>query len=176
MARKWHKVISMKMAHEKFGLYNGTWSRQIDRNWESDDGYSVGSRQIRTKWGVVEHVTIQKMNGGGDVPWSVKQAIKDELFGDRRVAIEVFPSKKHLVDVMDIYHLWVLPKDFEMPFGIHPTRDVQCEAIERGYDFDLEENMAWVDMEEERYGHGSWHDWYRAELRREIEDAEKAYK
>lgn len=28
---------------------------------------------------------------------------------------------------------------------------------------------SWVDMEEERYGHGSWHDWYRAELRREIE-------
>ncbi len=150
MGRRWHKVVSMKLAHEQFGLYSGSWSRQIDRNWESDDGYSVGSRQIRTKWGVVEHVTIQKMGEGGDVPWAVKQAIKDELFGDRRIAIEVFPSRKHLVDVMDIYHLWVLPKDFVMPFGIHPTKDVQCEAVERGYDCDMQACLEWTESAERK--------------------------
>ena len=150
--RTWHKLVPPKKAHEEFGIYNGTWSKELDRYWESDDGYSVGSRQIRTAWGVVEHVTIQRFgsNKGGDIPWAVKQEIKDELFGIRATAIEVFPAKKNLVDVMDIYHLWVLPKDFSLPFGIHPYRDPQCEAIERGYDYDLNECVAWNESPERK--------------------------
>lgn len=30
-------------------------------------------------------------------------------------------------------------------------------------------SRSWVDLEEERYGHGSWHDWYRNELKKEME-------
>ena len=151
--RTWHKSIPMKMLHEKFGVYNGAWSQQMDRYWESDDGYTVSSRQIRTAIGVVEHVTIQKVGPGvrgGDIPWAVKQEIKDELFGSRATAIEVFPAKKNLVDVMDIYHLWILPKDHKLPFGIHPTRDTQCPAVERGYDFNVEEAVAWTESPERK--------------------------
>ena len=63
--------------------------------------------------------------------------ILDELFGENRAAIEVFPKAKKLVDVMDVYHLWVFPKEFEMPFGIHPTRDEQCRWIRRGCPKDI---------------------------------------
>ncbi|MBR1390392.1 MAG: hypothetical protein IJ567_02935 [Lachnospiraceae bacterium] len=59
--------------------------------------------------------------------------IKNELFGENRLAIEAFPKVKNLVDVMDVYHLWVFPKEFELPFGIHPTRDVQARWIKRGW-------------------------------------------
>ena len=68
----------------------------------------------------------------GDIPWSVKQEIKNELFGSNRTAIEVFPKDKNLVDVVDVYHLWIFSKDFEMPFGIHPTKDKQPRTIQRG--------------------------------------------
>ena len=34
---------------------------------------------------------------------------------------------------MDVYHLWIFPQDFQLPFGIHPTRDKQCKSINRGY-------------------------------------------
>lgn len=123
---------------------------QLDRCWESDDGYSVMSRKIKTDWGPIEHITIQKMGTMGvggtcEVPWSVKQEIKDELFGYKYTAIEVFPAKKNLVDVCDVYHLWLLPDNFKLPFGIHPHRDPQCNPIERGYDFDLEKCKAWND-------------------------------
>lgn len=121
--RTWHKSLPMKKLHEELGLYNGVWSTQMDRYWESSDGYTVSSRQIRTVVGTIEHLAIEKI--GGDIPWAVKQEIKDELFGSRAVAIEVYPAKKNLVDVADIYHLWVLPKDYQLPFGIHPTRDPQ---------------------------------------------------
>lgn len=150
--RTWHKLIPLKKAHEVLGMYSGTWSKQLDRYWESDDGYNVSSRQIRTEWGVIEHVTIQRMglNNKGDIPWAVKQEIKNELFGIRATAIEVFPAQKNLVDVMDIYHLWVLPKDFRLPFGIHPTRDPQPPVVERGYDYDMDECMAWNESPERK--------------------------
>lgn len=83
-------------------------------------------------------------DGSRDIPWSVKQEIKNELVGERRVAIEVFPAQKNLVDICDVYHLWVLPKDFKLPFGIHPTRDPQGKPVERGYDYNLDEIQAYL--------------------------------
>jgi len=145
--RTWHKSLPMKKLHEELGLYSGVWSTQMDRYWESSDGYTVSSRQIRTPLGTVEHLAIERI-GGGDIPWAVKQEIKDELFGSRAVAIEVYPAKKNLVDVADIYHLWILPKDYQLPFGIHPTRDPQGTPVQRGYDFNMDDVMAWSDSPE----------------------------
>ena len=48
-----------------------------------------------------------------------------------------------LDDVMNVYHLWILPKDFRLPFGIHPTRDPQGQPISRGYDFNMGDSIAW---------------------------------
>lgn len=150
--RKWIKCIPPKKVQEEFGnVYQGIWMPQMDRYWESDDGWSVMSRLLKTKWGQVEHVTIKHMVGGfwsGDVPWALKQEIKDELFGIRAVAIEVFPARKNLVDAADVYHLWVLPKGFEIPFGIHPYRDVQCDPVERGYDYNVVEVQEWTESPE----------------------------
>ena len=50
----------------------------------------------------------------------------------------------------DVYHLWVLPKDFVLPFDIHPTRDPQGKPVERGYDFSLEDAVAWTESEERK--------------------------
>lgn len=153
MARTWYKMIPPKLVQRELHIYRGTWNPQLDRCWESDDGYCVSSRKIKTDWGVVEHVTIKRMgslsgDGSADIPWAVKQQIKDELFGYKYTAIEVFPCKKNLVDVCDIYHLWVLPDDFKIPFGIHPLRDPQCEPIERGYDYDMDKVNEWVNNPE----------------------------
>ena len=148
MSRVWYKLIPPKKLQEIAQVYKGIWMPQMDRYWESNDGYNAMSRKIRTKWGPVEHVTISRIDGfnyggSGDIPWAVKQEIKDELFGKKCTAIEVFPERRNLVDVCDVYHLWVLPTDFKLPFGIHPYRDPQCEPIERGYDFDLDKCIEW---------------------------------
>lgn len=151
--RKWHKTIPPKKAQEMLNIYRGTWNPQLDRCWESDDGYCVMSRLIQTDWGKVEHVTIERfgcLGRGGDIPWAVKQEIKTELFGRRCTAIEVFPCEKNLIDVCDIYHLWILPEKFKLPFGIHPYRDPQCEPVERGYDFNLADCQAWLESPERK--------------------------
>lgn len=114
----------------------------MDRCWMSDDGIQVTSRLLRTDWGKVEHAAITvtdsfTFNGESELPWSVKMEIKNELFGKNRLAIEVFPKERNLVDVMDVYHLWVFQKDFDLPFGIHPTRDKQAIWVNRGCPKDM---------------------------------------
>ena len=41
---------------------------------------------------------------------------------------------------MDCYHLWIMPKYFKMPFGIHPTKDKQCNVVNRGVNINLVAN------------------------------------
>lgn len=146
--RKWIETIPPKMMHDELGIYKGEWFPQMDRCWNSDDGvYQVCSRLIITKTGLkIEHATINVIdkdnyyfssNGERDIPWKEKQAIKNEIFGEDRIAIEVFPEESHLVDVMDIYHLWVLPKYFKIPFGIHPVKDEKCRVVNRGINKNL---------------------------------------
>ena len=138
--RVWLDVLPPKYLHDSFGVYHGKWMPDMDRCWESNDGYQVMSRMLSTPWGKVEHVSIMRtdeanaLSSGGerDISWAIKQEIKNELFGEKRLAIEVFPKQKNLVDVMDVYHLWVFDKSFDLPFGIHPTRDPQCRVVNRG--------------------------------------------
>ena len=143
----WVKSIPPKMMHEQFGVFNGLWMKEMDRAWKDcERGYDVCSRMIYTKqWGNVEHVTICRItentiNMGGSAPigWAEKMMIKNELFGEDRFAIEVYPKQKFLVDVTDTYHLWVFGAKYDMPFGIHPKE--YKKAINRGATF-YEEDM-----------------------------------
>lgn len=147
----WVKAIPPKMMHEQFGLYQGQWMPEMDRAWEDyERGYSVQSRMINTKqWGNIEHVTISRhhkdmesfhvaIDGESPIGWAEKMMIKNELFGEDRFAIEVYPKQKKLVDMADVYHLWVFGKKYDMPFGIHPSE--YKKAINRGATF-YEEDM-----------------------------------
>ena len=135
------KGIAPKQLHDQFGIYNGLWMPEMDRCWmDYERGYQVCSRLINTKFGKVEHVTIIKiapdgepiMTGDGSrtVTWNEKMMIKNELFGENRFAIEVYPKQDRLIDVTDTYHLWVFDKKTDMPFGIHPKE--YTKAINRG--------------------------------------------
>lgn len=135
---KWTETITPKQAVEELGVPYHGWMREMDRAWVSEDGqYSVMSRLLRAPFGKVEHVAITsaagcgKCDGSGDIPWAVKMQIKNELFGEKRAAIEVYPSQDRLVDAADTYHLWVFEKGFKMPFGIHP-RDEKPMVVNRG--------------------------------------------
>ncbi len=97
---KWIETITPKQAVEELGVPYHGWMREMDRAWISEDQkYSVMSRLLRTEWGKVEHVTITaaegvgRSDGSGDIPWAVKMEIKNDLFGEKRVAVEVFPTQ-----------------------------------------------------------------------------------
>lgn len=146
----WVKGVPPKMIHEHFGVYNGLWMPEMDKCWmDYDRGYQVLSRMINTKqFGNVEHVTISRFNpdsneieinmgGTAAMGWSEKFMIKNELFGEDRFAIEVYPKTDRLVDATDTYHLWVFNKKLEcgstLGIGIHPKE--YKKAINRGATF-----------------------------------------
>ena len=137
----WIKGVPPKMLHDNFGVYIGQWMPEMDRCWiRKEDGTCVCSRLLRTPMGNVEHVTISRRDpsgriitndGSGELTWAEKQQIKNELFGENRVAVEVYPPADRLIDVADVYHLWVFNKKYRLPFGIHPKE--YKPAINRGY-------------------------------------------
>lgn len=93
------------------------WFGELDRAF-TNGKYAVVGRKIHVPaWGEIIHICIRN-TGNTDIPWKEKQKIKNELFGPERVAIEVFPAESDLVDAANMYHLWVMPKGFKLPFGI----------------------------------------------------------
>lgn len=89
----------------------------------SDKQYCVMTREIDTNIGKVTHACMRNQGSketnwkGTEISWSEKQRIKNEIFGEDAVAIEVFPKETELVDEVNMYHVWVL-HEFELPFGL----------------------------------------------------------
>ena len=61
MSPEWRETISPRFLHETIGVYNGIWMPQMDRCWNSNDGYQVTSRILITEWGKVEHAAIARV-------------------------------------------------------------------------------------------------------------------
>jgi len=94
------------------------WFGELDRAYvDINSEYAVMVRTISTKWGTVDHACIRNTKST-DIPWREKQRIKNELFGQDRTAIEVFPAEIDLVDEANMYHLWVFEKGVKLPFGL----------------------------------------------------------
>lgn len=89
------------------------------KRFVANERYSVQFFEQSSRWGKITHLLIRRHDQGKGLPWAHKQRIKNELVGEDRTAVEVFPSAKNLIDDADVYHLWVLPPDFDLPFGIH---------------------------------------------------------
>ncbi|KWX71587.1 hypothetical protein AMQ84_27065 [Paenibacillus riograndensis] len=92
------------------------WFGELNKAW-SDGKYVVMTRSVETEWGEVIHACIRNADNT-DIPWAEKQRIKNELLGEERTAIEVFPANSDLVDEANMYHLWVLPAGMKLPFTI----------------------------------------------------------
>lgn len=113
MKRKWIGKPSPKSLHQGTG-----WFGELNKVWVDDArDYCVMSRTVETEWGTVQHVCIRNAYNT-DIPWIEKQAIKNELFGEEVTAIEVFPSMSELADEANMYHLWILPNNFKIPFTL----------------------------------------------------------
>lgn len=94
------------------------WFGKMNRSYTYNGEYAAMTREINTEWGKVIHCAFRNKNGT-EISWKEKQWLKDSLFGEDRVAIEVFPQKDRLIDTANMYHIWIFEKGFELPFGIH---------------------------------------------------------
>ena len=53
------------------------------------------------------------------------QMIKNDIFGQEREALELYPAESRLVDSANTYWLYVLPEGITVPFGCRAGRFVQ---------------------------------------------------
>jgi hypothetical protein len=81
--------------------------------------YSVQMYRFGTSTGEVTHLVVRRHDMKPIRSWEDMQRIKDELVGPERVAVEVYPPRSQLIDEAELYHLWVLPEDYALPFGLH---------------------------------------------------------
>jgi hypothetical protein len=63
------------------------------------------------------HLSFKRNDRSPVRDWRHFQAIKNEVAGPDREAIEIFPAEHNLVDAANEYHLWVLPPGLGSPLG-----------------------------------------------------------
>lgn len=72
-----------------------------------------------TEVGRVTHLMVGRHDQRSiDGPWDDLQRIKNELVGEDRLAVEVFPPEAELVNACPVRHLWVYPPGYTLPFDL----------------------------------------------------------
>lgn len=123
-------------------------------NAEADRGLKEAGGQcwINTKYQVVYqpltaagpagpvHLSIKRRDRQPLLDWRDLQRIKNELVGDEREAVQLFPSESRMVDEANQFHLWVLPEGVQAPFGFterrvgSPENAEEIGAVQREWD------------------------------------------
>lgn len=88
-----------------------------------NDLYSVFVREIGND---ALHVSFHRHDRKAIRDWRHFQAIKNEVAGPERLAVEVFPPESRLVDEANEYHLWVFPPHWEEDFPFLLPSSVGC--------------------------------------------------
>jgi hypothetical protein len=96
-------------------VYPGLWN--VVEVWKNNL-YIVQVVREETAWGEVDRLLVRRNDSAPVRSWSDMQRIKNEIRGPERVAVEVYPPESVLVDSANIYHLWVLPEGFALPFTL----------------------------------------------------------
>jgi len=87
--------------------------------------YHVWRRDYDSKaFGVITHLSIKRNDKKPLHDWRDLQRIKNELAGEDREALELYPSEERVVDMANQYHLWVLPEGMIVPLGFFDGRMV----------------------------------------------------
>ena len=92
------------------------------------DGFCHNENFDGTIW-----LSVRIIGPSGDThlrDWRDFQSIKNDICGDDRCAIEMYPEEYRVVDLDNVFHLWVLPEDVHIPIG-WVKRDV---AYDQGSD------------------------------------------
>lgn len=105
--------IDLEFAAKKVGFVPKGVTKFVKNN-----KYSIQFYHHQTDWGFVTRLVVRRHDEKPGISWADKQRIKNELVGCDRTAIEVFPPESELVDNAHLYHLWVLPEGFKLPFGL----------------------------------------------------------
>lgn len=108
-------------------MENLSWTKKLKEyfpekgmNVFSNGEYIVEIYKSSCEWGDSIRLSIKRIDKAPIHSWSDLQEIKDKVAGENRIAIEIYPKKEDITDTANIYHLWVLPEGFELPYLLEP--------------------------------------------------------
>lgn len=77
----------------------------------------VGDTDVKVGPEGFMHLSMKRHDRQPMGDWRHYQAIKNEIAGPEREAVQIYPAESRLVDTANEYHLWVFPEGFVLPFG-----------------------------------------------------------
>lgn len=115
-----HKAIIMREFIEQ-----SEWTKRLKEYFPekgikvlTNGEYIVEIHKSSCRWGDSIRLSVKRIDGFPMHSWTDLQEIKNKVAGEERVAIEIYPKNKEKTDTANIYHLWVLPENFELPYGL----------------------------------------------------------
>ena len=110
------RIESRKLLAAEFGIFPINCKRFFHNTH-----YYVMCFEQKSDWGTIDHLMIADRKGRkSDDHWQFLQRVKNEIMGEERLAVEVYPPVTQLINQVNAYHLWVLPEGFKLPFGLNP--------------------------------------------------------
>lgn len=97
ISRKWEQRDHVLALHP---------NRNIKHAFVSRDHSVQISFVYNNKYGRIAHLWVKRHNGK-PTTWKEMQQIKNELIGEDKLGIEVFPPSEKVIDQAPMYHVWV---------------------------------------------------------------------
>lgn len=105
ISRKWERKDYLLKLHS---------NRDIKHAFASAKHSVQISFLYKEPFGYIAHLWVRRQDGK-PTTWKELQQIKNELIGEDKMGIEVFPKAETLVDQAPMYHVWVFDR---FDFGI----------------------------------------------------------
>lgn len=86
--------------------------------------YQVAVTPVQQESGTWIWLSIKRIDRKVIHDWRHLQRIKNDLVGEEREAIEIYPPESQLVDEANQFHLWVMPAGVFSPVGFREGRRV----------------------------------------------------
>ena len=78
------------------------------------------SYERKPPWPTLVHLSIRREDRRIMFDWRDMQRIKNQLLGEEKEAVQLFPAESRLVDTANQYHLWGFDSDeFRFPLGFN---------------------------------------------------------
>ena len=108
-ALPWNDFVDVtKMSHERHVDFGGTTEKLPGKVFQNNK-YIVQCHLGHTKLGLpVTLAMIRRSDAQPLRPWQDMQRIKNEVFGDEAEAFEMYPKVSELIDVANLYWMWVI--------------------------------------------------------------------
>ena len=106
-----------KLSHEECLKAGGLPSR-CHEAWCNHKHLVFLCHEVMPGLGTGLRLMVRRLDGQSVHSWCDLQCIKDELAGEERTAVEIYPPKSEIVDDANIYHLWVFPEGKHLGFGL----------------------------------------------------------